>query len=420
MSRAVLESVHYRKRLVLHMDINKTIIQSDKAGGRSFEDVLNSNVAANVFGHIDDCSGKWKPLYGPFDLPRLEKDSVITYDAYIDKIFCKPNGMDNLPFSERREIWKSVTEKRKKATRCFTHTGSVGESFAFLVQMQQEKLQKESSGENEFIIPSFFQLVNVLSELNWPFTLVFRTFGDDLLDILSEWKKFVLGCHTYKPRGEILAEMKRRLEEAVPCYSFPVACIYRHDNKLLLCKGVSSIKSALNSIEKDVCYSSSVRQTVENSCRMIPGFTEVVEVAYNDLSVELLKYFGTGHSSDVGGLVDHYDYWASVAESRCGGKVFPVRLGTSIKTGVSTNSSRSNISDSTYTVFFDDNIFLGETHSIVDIRDECSGVSVCDAEMESKYCVPVNAFKAIVDLDYFVNELSKCVLLQERQIFDNI
>lgn len=419
MSRSLLESVRHRKRLVLNMDINKTIIQTDRAGGRSFEDVLNSNAAANVYGHIDECSGKWKPMYGPFDLPVLEKGSLITYDAYIDKLFCKPDGMENLPFSERREIWKSVTEKRKKATRSFTHTGSIGESFAFLVQMQQEKLQKESAGENEFIIPSFFQLVNVLSELNWPFTLVFRTFGDDLLDILSEWKKFVLGCHTYKPRGEILAEMKRRLEKAVPCNSFSVACIYRHDDKIFLCKGVSSIKSSINSIDKGVSDSSSVLQIVENFCRKLPGFTEVEEVAHNELSVELMKYFGTEHSSDVGGLVDHYDYWASVAESRCGGKVFPVQLGKSSKNGVPTNSSSSNIEDFTYTVFFDDNIFLGQTNSIVDIRDKWSGMSVCDAEIESKYCVPVNAFKAIVDLDYFVNELSKCVLLQERQIFDN-
>lgn len=398
---------------MLHMDINKTIIQVDKAGGRSFDDVLNSNVAANVFGSVDDSSGKWVPQCGPFDLQQCEKKSLITYDAYVDRLYAKPDGMDDLPFSERRKVWKSVTDKRKEAVRSFTHPGCLGESFAPLIQLQRDKLANGKEDINHRIVPSFFRLVNVLSEMNWPFTLVFRTFGDDLHDILSEWRDFVLGCHYWKPCGPILAKMNARIE--APSFSFfPVGCVYRFMDKLFFCKGVLSIKSVLGFIEKNAGEASSMIDLLKQYCSALPGYDGVEEIVHHELSVRLQEYFGSEDSCGVGGLVDHYDYWASAAEYRSGGKVFPVCYRDNVTCGNPISCSGNAAGAATYIVFFDDNISLGDMHSIVDIRDDINGKSICDPEIEKRFCVPVNAFKAIVDVDYFVSELAKCILLQEK------
>lgn len=413
MSRKLLENLHYRKHLVIHMDINKTIIQEDKAGGRSFDDVLNSNVAANVFGRVDDSTGKWIPLHGPYDSQEYDKDATITYDAYVDKIYSKPDGMDDLSFLERKKIWKSITDKRKEAVRNFTLSGSLGESFAHLVELQRERLKIEQVKQSHQIIPSFFHLINVLSELNWPFTLVFRTFGNDLPEILSEWKDFVMGNHACKPSGPILEKMKLKIENA--SYSLlPVACIYRVDQQILLCKGIYSLKGVTESIERLAADCPLRIPVVEECCRGLPGFDGVEEITYCNLSSRLMEYYGSETSCGVGGLVDHYDYWASSAECRDSGKVFPVHLRENIRVKESSSSLLDRSTISSYSVFFDDNIFWGDPHSIVDIRDERSAMSICSAEIEKMFCVPVNAFKAIVDMDYFVNELVQCILLQEQ------
>ncbi|KAG5495152.1 hypothetical protein JKF63_02206 [Porcisia hertigi] len=388
MSRQFLQQCS-KKHLVIHMDINKTIIQIDQAGGRTMEDVLNSNVAANTFGLVDPTNKQWRPLYSvldaPVKLPDTHSDSVISYDVYIDSLYCAPPGMQQMPKTERDAVWKSVSNLRRQATRKFTFPGEVGEAYAQLVDLQREHL-KHGDGYHS-IIPSFFHMVNTLSELNFHFTLIFRTFGSDLNTVLQEWSSFVLGTHACKPSGPVLQNLKEKYVEPLS------GCLFRQANDIYICDGPRVSLSSYIKPEFDELDSVKVLKHLQQ----VPGCTLAHKTSFTDLKDHLVEYFA--QSNNVGGLVDYYPAWAQAAEHRTGGKVFPVLQDD----------------PNYYYVFFDDNIFIGEEHSIVDLREADGAKSIVDVEVEKKYCIPVNALKAIVDNEYFLNELCACLRLQGSQ-----
>lgn len=389
MSRSLLEACG-KKHIVIHMDINKTIIQVDQAGGRTLDDVLNSNVAANVYGAVDPSGKQWRPLFGPFDKGAAdqtpESSQLLTYDAYIDQLHCEPPGMQELPKREKDAVWKTVSNLRRQATRKFTHTGEPGEAYAPLVELQRKQLRH---GDEYFhIIPSFFKLVNTLSELSLPFTLIFRTFGSDLDSVLREWRSFVQGTHYCKPAGAVLEEMRRSYKEPL-CGS-----VFRQGDDMYICYGPRVSLSSLLSSDFELPDETEMLEHL----RLLPDCTSANKTSFSDLRDHLIDYFGG--SNNVGGLVDYYPNWAQGAERRTGGKVFPLSL-----------------KDPSFSyVFFDDNIFIGDERSIVDVRDAKNSESIVDPSIERMYCVPANAFKAIVDENYFVDELTRCLELQAQAL----
>ncbi|ORC91522.1 putative ubiquitin ligase [Trypanosoma theileri] len=381
MSRAFLERCP-RRHLVIHMDINKTIIQVDSAGGRTMEDVLNSNIAANVFG--TQVGEKWVPKLGPHDSG--DRSDLMTFDEFVDNMHSEPPGMQELPKSEKDFIWRNISEKRRSILRTFTHEGQPGEKYKHHIDEQKAVL---TSAPDCSIIPSFFKFVNVLSELNWSFTLIFRTFGNDLANVLKEWKRFVFGEHFYKPRGAILKHMK---ENYVP---EATGCIFRENDKLFFCLGPD--KAAMV-CQPEGTETLPVVEILSQLSRM-PSCKKVYETNFTLLHNQLLEYAAA--TNNIAGLVDYYPFWAQGAERRSGGKVFPVHIRPS-----------TSLVEPLFYIFFDDNIFIGNERSIVDMRDAATGESIVDSITEEKYCVAANPYKAIVDEDYFVNSLAEKIRLQ--------
>lgn len=410
-----------RRHLFLHMDINKTIIQVDAAGGRTMEDVLHSNAAANVMGYVDDETGVWVPLYGPSeqhsDDGRTTVDDsqaaqqaghgpVLAYDTYVDQIYSEPEAMQKLSQAERDAMWKTVSSARRNATRKFALPGEVGCDYSHLVEQQRNALRRprsdsaasaiegtELAASNYYsIIPGFFHLINTLSELDWPFTLIFRTFGSELPLVLNEWGEFVRGRHTCQPRGPVLQAMKDNYVQPRS------ACVYRERERSFLCcqptnlpvRFVDELNHRAKTTQDDEAMSRYLQELL--------GCSEVSVVTPAALHEHLLSYYAP--SNHVGGLVDYYPFWAQSAERRSGGKVYPVT-----RTG--------DVAKNNYYVFFDDNIFIGKQRSIVDVRDISSGASIEDPELERKYCVPVNAYRAIVEPNYFIECLCDCLRRQQ-------
>jgi len=296
--------------------------------------------------------------------------------------------MQELSKAERSAVWKEVSAARRAATRQFTFPGAVGQKYAYLVEEQRKCLTCGPGPQLHSIIPSFFYLVNTLSELDWPFFLIFRTFGSDLPHVLEEWRRFVLGEHVCKPSGPVLQRMKEHYIEP------RTGCIYRSHDDLFVCYGPSVAVSNPRLSE----MGSADRAAIVEELRQTPGCEKVCHTDFRHLGTHLLEFIAA--SNNVGGLVDYYPCWAQGAERRSGGKVFPVPM-----SGPQMSSQ--------YSVFFDDNIFLGEEASIVDLRDSETGKSVCDEERERPYCVHANAYKAIVNPTYFVDCLCECIRLQQ-------
>lgn len=67
-----MESTASKPRLILHFDLNKTVVPSDIAGGKSLEDVLNNVVAECAWGIIDFETMTWTViLFWPNDVEVL-------------------------------------------------------------------------------------------------------------------------------------------------------------------------------------------------------------------------------------------------------------------------------------------------------------------------------------------------------------
>ncbi|EPY29562.1 hypothetical protein STCU_04459 [Strigomonas culicis] len=138
---------------------------------------------------------------------------------------------------------------------------------------------------------------------------------------------------------------------------------------------------------------------IEKELYLVEGCQSVRQTSFKELNELLLAFYRT--SNNIGGLVDYYPCWAQGAERRSGGKVFPVE---------------SKGSQDHYYVFFDDNIFISDEKSIVDLRDIRSGESLLGEKVELPFCVHVNAYKAIVEETYFLDCLCERMKLQDSLI----
>ncbi|XP_050340660.1 uncharacterized protein LOC126767096 [Bactrocera neohumeralis] len=324
------------------------------------EDVLNSNAAANVYGKMDE-SGKWHALFGPKDRKlspsALSNEEPITYDVYIDSLHCEPPGMQDLPKKERSAVWKGVTDQRKAATQKFTFPGEVKSTL---------RLWRSNGGASPHRL--------TLSSIT------------DLKDVLLEWQQFVQGEHACKPRGPFLQRLRE--SRTTPL----TGCMYRDRERLFFCRGPCVSAYTLESTVLSEVHGASA-DVIRKELSRMPGFNTVHATSFATLDNDLEQYFaGSGH---VGGVVDFYPSWAQAAERRIGGKVFPI-----------------STEDDRFHVFFDDNIALGDEHSIVDVRDAKTGESVLGVAREEPFCVPVNAYRAITDENYFVEALAHCLELQ--------
>ena len=361
--------------LVLHMDINRTIIQTDPAGGKSLTDVLNSNVAAEVYGEFVD--GLFTPRAAPSEEPALS--DWISYSDYCDKVNVPKVDLATLPDDAARlKAWKEVSEGRRAMLKRFTNEGAPGAAYAGFVVQQTKALTYDDQLHE--IIPSFFHLVNALSAAEISFSVVFRTFGEDGLRVVNIWRQFLNGTHIIKPIGNRLKEWKEK--------DIPFGCLYRNDQGMAVTwkrqHPVPPPPPAVDPFGDPQEY-----------LRTLEKADDAHNVSFDDLFSEI------SHRSLDGCcvLVDYYHHWAKHQENRSAGKVFPVVMGHAAPCQV----------------FFDDNIFIGDTESIVDVRCAATGEPlVLSNETELAYCCQVRPLWAILDEEYFAKELLKRIPMQAK------
>jgi hypothetical protein len=81
-----------------------------------------------------------------------------------------------------------------------------GEMFRGVFDALQQQLQQPLAERTSFfangqrrILPSFFELLLTLQKSGRCFTIVFRTFGTDLRDVIAEMNMFATGKHPSYP-----------------------------------------------------------------------------------------------------------------------------------------------------------------------------------------------------------------------------
>lgn len=154
-----------KKKLVLHVDLNNTILVSDKVTTQGTVAALDYYLTTVTWGKMN-AKGTWEWLSdAPSLLPPCE-DAVSYYSQ-----FGRTVGFTS------------------SAGRCFR--GILDEHLGLLRWPQGVKADRELSIKGEdgqlyhWILPAFFQLLKDLVQEGREFAIVFRTFGTDLPRVLS-------------------------------------------------------------------------------------------------------------------------------------------------------------------------------------------------------------------------------------------
>lgn len=211
-----------RLKLILNFDINKTLIMSDNVKNVSTKEMANAIIAESVFGTLKDASqpreerqfNDWIPLNTDYVLP-ASRDII-------------DNTVDYCNYSEYLENFTAMSKKeRRKYTTTFTDSDmglGYKEYFNHLytcLQIPSDALESCLSTTDEtssplsdvnhelltyfrgnlyHIIPSFFEAIKALIKCkDIDFKIMFRTFGTDVKNIVSEFNLFCENKHPLFP-----------------------------------------------------------------------------------------------------------------------------------------------------------------------------------------------------------------------------
>lgn len=135
--------------LLLHLDVNKTLIAEDQTAGQSLEFMIASEIAEKTVH-------QWEPNLPP-----------MSYADYVRKIL--------VPGATTKEI----KEKRKKILRNFINileNSDHPDKNAIIAQYYTciEKM------EGRYLIPSFVKFLCILKEQKAAFRIILRTYGNDI------------------------------------------------------------------------------------------------------------------------------------------------------------------------------------------------------------------------------------------------
>lgn len=156
-------------RLLLNFDLNGTLILKDTSKGADDDYMLISSLAEATLS-------KWD-----------EQNDAMSFKQYVYNILL-PGDKSNAPLKKERQkvigtFLQWLTEKNH----------SLKDSVIENYQTIKDKFTGEQS-----IFPSFYVMLEKLRELNIPFTIILRTFGSDLPEVVKEIEEHPQGVKIAK------------------------------------------------------------------------------------------------------------------------------------------------------------------------------------------------------------------------------
>ncbi|KAK9905768.1 hypothetical protein WJX75_005992 [Coccomyxa subellipsoidea] len=387
------ENIVVKARLILHFDINKTVLMSDKAQGANTDHMVNVLLSECAWGRLEP-GPKWVPV-GRLATDRPSNDpQLMTYRSYLDS-FLLPFRVGSGPEVEQDN--SRAKHLRQSHKRKFTEPGEPGEMFrgvyeqlkAALALPCETRAAVDSSSKSQYlfgggarhILPSFFNLLKHLQAQKRDFSIIFRTFGADILEVVDEMNMFATGQHPCYPEVRMdgsdgsATDLRMSLPESTGAF---VRTTARPDGTVLL-------EGASEAVLKESELS---RETLQRSADAGEG--------------RLLTDFSAMHSAIMAktsrgnrayAFRDYYPFWKSRNERSRAGKLLLL----------------DPADQDVIQIFFDDNIGHGAAH-IVDVRNAATGEGLAFQDVVGRHIVKVEPLNAILDPQYFVRAVHGCVL----------
>ena len=401
-------------RLLLHFDVNKTIIISDPAGGVTTQQMVNSIISENAWGRVTGGSSDDDGAYERWELAaECTEPTPSPPDTCSDGIAGSGNGgavggkgtgalggeaSPLVSYADLLEGGRVAKRVKKELKTTFTEEGRPGHAFrpyydrllrALAVPAESAAATaacpfKLLRGGQVFLLPSFFELVKHLSAEKRDFAIVFRTFGTDLPEIAAEFNLFCAGEHPLHPGV--------RLDGSLD--GFP-------DRRIQLPGGTG-------------CYVRDGRTPADVHLTTV-GAQGVISVAHGAAACHaaICERVAAGHNTL--GLQDHYAWWAKCGEADDAGKIMFVDQSDGPldgddhdgRGGHDGHDGCDGYDGRTHQIFFDDNVERTHAH-IVDIRDAASGETVRFKKARGLYLVRAEPVRSILDREYFIDAVRAC------------
>mmetsp|Transcript_6807 Transcript_6807/g.7725 ORF Transcript_6807/g.7725 Transcript_6807/m.7725 type:complete len:473 (-) Transcript_6807:113-1531(-) len=399
-----------KRHLILHFDINETILIGDEAGGDTVADCLNKIIAKNTFVQIPSNDIQISNNTHDYD------NNMKPLSIESTKLIVPTHFWNGTPISKAAQCESSVpplyvgwewppntcpyyrTSFKKKA-KTFTNTDQDGYMYRKLYEKLKDsassnlmevhststsgtiqtssttstsKLPKSHAFYN--MIPSFFCTLVKLQEEQRDYTLVLRTFGTDLEDIANAISDFAIGKHPLFPhfREPKLVIGKDRLYKGR----------WRKAQD-------SNIEGSHDSSHIFDLYSSDRKDDDKTRYPIASGDDEVLKII---------------QQSSVCGIQDDYTHWDKNNNAPWSGK--PVWITTTNE-----QKKKDDIQLNPHHLFFDDNIHNDANDSIVAVRqlnENNSWVSLSGLEtiaQQGRYIVRVPTVSAMLDQNWFYNKI---------------
>jgi len=374
-------------RLIIHLDVNKTIAMADPFLNKQFESVCNEILCKKIYGTVkDDEDGRacFECTLEGFRDSRPneteEDDNLLNYSEFVQKFLIPPHS----PSPQDR---KRVKMEREWLKCIFTNPGQPGEKFRHLYQ---EMLNKMSLGDEEckkleaagipvrgesegtayhFLVPAFFELIIDLSKKGRKFTLVFRTFGTDMDNVQKELNLFCEGKHPYYPNvrfdGSGDSQDLRLHKENCGKISYDM-------------KPKPKLTWGAFRNSENWRY----RESTDSKCKTIEGDREV----FDSIKTKAMKGLTTGISDD-------WRWWHRNNKRSEFGKLFLIE----------------QEDESCHQMFFDDNINEGDL-AIVDCRDLQTLDPIPYENAYKVYVEFADSYDIITDKRWFIKAIGEMEL----------
>merc|ERR1711964_220115 len=344
-------------RLVLHFDVNKTIIMGDGVQGVDFEEVFKNAVAEAAYGTVTDRKWAWD---GEGISTGPAKHGKISFGEHLKKTYNKKTEK-----STRKEILRGSTKEGGQLFHLKEEVDKLCDRMKLPERFRGEDATKIGLKKTYYILPSFFRLIQQLTEEGREFSVIFRTFGTDLPEIISEYNAFCTGAHPmydFKSPGLCVNDKK-------------IGCIRRDEKDVQMYVG-------------DIDISKYDQKTSNQQFR--DQFMKKCEHLKNGKAI--YEYFMTVTPGKSFACRDHWQFWNNHEEEPEHGKLMLI----------------DPTDMSVHQIFFDDNITGEENAGIVDVRNVQTNETVPSAEAWNQYMVKAEPILATTNEDYYIEMVQLC------------
>uniref|UniRef100_A0A7S1SCD7 EF-hand domain-containing protein n=1 Tax=Alexandrium catenella TaxID=2925 RepID=A0A7S1SCD7_ALECA len=370
--------------LVLNFDVNNTIVMLDSLTGADSMKLLGAVFANAAWGVVekddDDRPLNWVLKHGELSILAPEP-GLNTYKEYADMLY---------PVDEGTQEQNAFAKKQRKAMIWkFPHPGHPGERFCSqLEQMNKTLLLPEAvrgtpkaiaaglKGNTVQVLPSFLHMLRELKKRGRSFTLIFRTFGNDLELVQKELNALCEGRHPLFPD-----DIKLDGSDGQPDY------------RMYLGRPSTCGTFFRNPAHDDIAL---VMGTIHQPRTMeeFPDFyngREGVSIARGPTDVISKMVDISGRPSTIA-LRDFYGAWSFMGLKSRGGKPFFL----------------SWHDDSVHSIFFDDNITAADPKIVDPINARHWPQRFCNPQLLGVHLVQAQPLFSITNRDYFLECISEC------------